>query len=190
MVMAELCTSDSLGQDLRVLRKSRGLTLAELGESIGRSVGWLSQVERDISEPSMDELGALASALGVSVGSFFGKAPSLPREEGRIVRKNARRPLSPRVPGLFEELLSPDLTDDFEVVHSTFEPGAERTEETRRATQEVGYVVSGKLEITLGSESYTLCPGDSFRLRGEPFRWANRTSEPCVAIWVIAPPVY
>ena len=189
-IMNEHVTSESLGQDLRVLRKSRGLTLVEVGESVGRSVGWLSQVERDISEPSMDELKALAKTLGVSTSSFFGKAPTDPREEGRVVRRDARRPLSARVPGLFEELLSPDLTDDFEVVHSTFAPGAERTEDTRRATQEVGYVVSGELEVTLEGESFTLTPGDSFRIRGEPFRWANRTTEPCVAIWVIAPPVY
>ena len=182
--------SDSLGRDLRVLRKSRGLTLTEVSERVGRSVGWLSQVERDISEPSMDELAALAETLGVSTKSFFGKSPTDPREEGRVVRKNARRPMSARVPGLFEELLSPDLTDDFEVVHSTFAPGAERVDDTRRATQEVGYVVSGELEVTLEGESFTLFPGDAFRIRGEPFRWANRTTEPCVAIWVIAPPVY
>ena len=183
-------TSDSLGQDLRVLRKQRGLTLIDVADAVGRSVGWLSQVERDISEPSMDELADLANTLGVTTRSFFGKAPTAPREEGRVVRKETRRPLSARVPGLVEELLSPDLTDDFEVVHSTFAPGAGRSDDVRRDTQEVGYIVSGQLEITLDGETFTLHPGDAFRIRGEPFRWTNHTSEPCVAIWVIAPPVY
>ncbi|MDA8586999.1 cupin domain-containing protein [Rhodobacteraceae bacterium] len=183
-------TSESLGQDLRVLRKQRGLTLVEVGESVGRSVGWLSQVERDISEPTMDELAALADTLGVTTRSFFGKRRADPRDEGRIVRKNARRPMSERVPGLYEELLSPDLTDDFEVVHSTFAPGTERLKEVSRATQEVGIVISGTLDVTIDGESFTLEPGDSFRIRGEPFRWANRSTEPCVVIWVIAPPVY
>ena len=181
---------ESLGQDLRVLRKQRGLTLAELGESVGRSVGWLSQVERDISEPSLDELRALSAALGVPITSFFGKAPTDPREEGRVVRKDARRPLGHRVDGLAEELLSPDLTDDFEVIHSTFAPGSERIEPPTRATQEVGYIVSGQLDVIIDGDRFTLTPGDSFRIRGEPFRWANPTSEPCVVIWVIAPPVY
>ena len=183
-------TPESLGQDLRVLRKQRGMTLAEVGESVGRSIGWLSQVERDISEPSRDELTALADTLGVSVATFYSKSPSSPGEEGRVVRKNARRPLGHRVNGLSEELLSPDLTDDFEVIHSTFAPGSERAEIIDRPTQELGYVVSGELDVIFEDESFTVRPGDSFRIRDEPFRWANRSSEPCVVIWVIAPPVY
>ena len=34
----------TLGVDLRALRKSRGVTLTDLSEKMGRSVGWLSQV--------------------------------------------------------------------------------------------------------------------------------------------------
>jgi len=38
--------SRTIGADLRALRKGRGLTLTELALRLGRSVGWLSQVER------------------------------------------------------------------------------------------------------------------------------------------------
>ncbi|MEM9970396.1 MAG: cupin domain-containing protein [Pseudomonadota bacterium] len=182
--------SKSLGHDLRVLRKSRGLTLAEVAERLNRSVGWMSQVERDLSAPDMSEIRALADVLKVSVNSFFGAAPTPATEEGVIVRRNARRPVSKRADGLVEELLSPDLTDAFEVVHSTFAPGAERIETVTRKTEEVGYIVSGELEVTIDGRTHTLHVGDSFRTRGEPMRWANRTNAPCVAIWVIAPPVY
>lgn len=181
---------ESLGPDLRVLRKRRGLTLADLARKVGRSVGWLSQVERGLSEPGTPELDALTAALGVPRETFaLARAPA-PKEEGRIVRKGARRPIGPRVRGLDEELLSPDLTDDFEVVHSTFAPGASRSDLVTRPTQEVGYIVSGNLEITIGGETFYLAPGDAFRIRGEPFRWANRGKTPCIAVWVIAPPVY
>ena len=91
---------------------------------------------------------------------------------------------------MVEELLSPDLTDDFEIVHSTFDPGAEITEIVMRPTQEVGYVLSGKLDLEIAGVWYTVNEGDSFRIRGEAFRWRNAYSNPCVAIWVIAPPVY
>lgn len=181
---------ESLGQDLRVLRKRRGMTLVEVAEAMGRSVGWLSQVERNLSEPSLDELGEFARIFGIPASSFFGRRPTRPEEADVIVRNNARRAFGTRVGGLDEELVSPDLTDDFEVIHSTFQPGAIRSDNVTRPTQEVGFIVSGELEITINDHSFTVGPGDSFRIRGEPFRWANRGSVPCVAIWVIAPPVY
>lgn len=183
-------TTQTLGADLRALRKARGLTLQGLSETLNRSVGWLSQVERDLSEPSITDLRHIAAALGVSVSMLFRHAAAPAHEAGYVVRKNARRPIGSSTAGLIEELLSPDLTDDFEMVHSTFLPHSRITAEVVRPTQEVGFVVSGRLEITINGTRHVLHPGDSFRIRGEAFTWANPTPEPAVAIWVIAPPVY
>lgn len=182
-------TAQTVGQDIRALRRARGLTLTDLAERVGRSVGWMSQVERDISRPSIDELRQLAQVLGVSISLFFGQAPADAQEQGRIVRKKARRKLGGG-DGLVEELLSPDLTDDFEMFHSTFRAGAELAEFITRPTQEVGYLVSGRLTLFLGADVFDLSPGDSFRIRGEPYRWANPYRKEARAIWVIAPPVY
>jgi len=181
--------SRTLGADIRSLRKARGLTLASLSYALGKSVGWLSQVERDLSEPGISDLRAMAKELDVSVSSLF-RAAAAPGEEGHIVRKTARRPIGSRAAGLVEELLSPDLTDDFEMVHSTFEPGSALGRSVTRPTQEVGYVVSGEMDITIGGTTFHVTAGDSFRIRNEPYSWANPYAAPCVAIWVIAPPVY
>ena len=183
-------THQTLGADLRALRKSRGLTLVELADSLGRSVGWLSQVERDMSDPTIGDLRAIAKVLDVPISMLFAHQ-HLPAEElGYVVRASARRKLGSGEEGLIEELLSPDLTDDFEVVHSTFEPFAELKTAAQRPTQEVGYVISGALELTIGDREFTVGAGDSFRIRGEEYRWKNPTSTPTVVIWVIAPPVY
>ena len=179
----------TLGADLRALRKARGLTLAGMADDLGKSVGWMSQIERDISEPSISDLRALAKVLDVSVSSLFRVAAEA-GEEGYIVRHNARRPIGSREAGLVEELLSPDLTDDFEMVHSTFEAGAVMADAVSRPTQEVGYIVSGKLDLWIDDVLFQLQPGDSFRIRGQQYRWANPHSAPCIAIWAIAPPVY
>ena len=181
--------SQTLGADMRALRKARGLTLSDLADTLGRSVGWLSQVERDMSEPSITDLRHIAKTLDVSVSSLF-RSAAPEHEQGMIVRAASRRPIGSRSAGLVEELLSPDLTDDFEVVHSTFEAGGQITEAVTRPTQEVGYIVAGRLTLWIAGKTYELCAGDSFRIRGEPFRWMNPHSTPCVAIWVIAPPVY
>ena len=190
MLHSDPSQPQSLGADLRALRKARGLTLVDLSEMLGRSVGWLSQVERGKSDPSVTDLRLIASALDVSVSSLFRQDAAVVEEQGYVVRASARRPIGSREEGLIEELLSPDLTDDFEVVHSTFEAGSKIEHEVRRDTQEVAYVVSGKLDMWIDGTTHSLGTGDSFRLRGEPYKWSNPYSGPAVLIWVISPPVY
>jgi len=180
----------SLGADLRALRKARGMTLSTLSAKLGRSVGWLSQVERDKSEPSISDLRQIAASLGVPMSLLFAHASAPADEQGYVVRDGARRPMGSGDEGLIEELLSPDLTDDFEVIHSTFQPHSAMQQEACRPTQEVGYIISGRLDLTIGTRRFTVGPGDSFRCRHEPYRWANPYDEPAIAIWVIAPPVY
>ena len=182
--------SGTLGVDLRALRKSRGITLIDLSEKIGRSVGWLSQVERDISYPTINELRQLAKEFQVPISLFFGSSEAKANEVGRIVRKSARRKIGGGDIGLVEELLSPDLTDDFEVLRSVFNPNAKLENFVVRPTQEVGYVVSGNLNLWIENEMFELEPGDSFRIRGEQFKWANPNNENAIVIWVIAPPIY
>ena len=181
---------ETLGADLRALRKARGLTLSELATALGRSVGWLSQVERDLSQASISDLRQLAATLEVSVSMLFGQAHAAPQEAGYIVRQGARRPIGDKASGLVEELLSPDLTDDFEMVHSTFAPYSHSGGIVTRPTQEVGYILSGQLDLVIAGRGFTVGPGDSFRIRGEAHEWNNPYDTAAVAIWVIAPPVY
>ncbi|MEM7317450.1 MAG: XRE family transcriptional regulator [Pseudomonadota bacterium] len=182
--------SETLGADIRALRRARGLTLSDIAKSLGRSVGWISQVERDLSVPSVNDLKQLAGLLNVPVSLLFGQATAPAAEAGNIVRAGSRRPIGSGDAGLVEELLSPDLTDEFEVVHSTFQPHSRIGAVTTRPTQEVGYLVSGRLDLRIGDAHFTINPGDSFRIKGEPFEWINPYDTPAVAVWVIAPPVY
>ena len=169
--------------------RDRGLTLSSLAETLEKSVGWLSQVERDISDLSVADLRAIAGVLDVSVSSLF-RTVAAPGEEGLIVRAASRRPLGSRVAGSTEQLLSPDLTDDFEMIHTMFEPHAALDTPVARPTQEVGYVVSGQFDLTIEDQCFHLTAGDSFRIRGQSYHWANPHDDPCLVIWVIAPPVY
>jgi len=190
MLHSDPLRAKTLGADLRAIRKARGVTLADLAERLGRSVGWLSQVERDLSDPSITDLRHIAAQLDVSVSMLFTHASVPSKEAGYVVRHGSRRRIGSRETGLVEELLSPDLTDEFEVVHSTFEPHSEIGEAVARPTQEVGYLVSGRLDLWIAGRKFTILPGDSFRIKGEMHRWSNPYDEPAVAIWVIAPPVY
>ncbi|WP_420348753.1 helix-turn-helix domain-containing protein [Pelagibius sp.] len=182
--------ASGVGRDLRALRKSRGLTLSELAAEVGRSVGFLSQVERGLSELSISDLRRLAGALGAPLSWFFVHEGVPPEERGIVVRSSARRPLGLAADGLTEELLSPDLGGAFEVIRSLFEPGAELKEPAQRDTEETGYVVSGALDLWIDGRQFRLKAGDSFRIEREPFRWRNPGRVRAEVIWVIAPPIY
>ncbi|MEP1522321.1 helix-turn-helix domain-containing protein [Ascidiaceihabitans sp.] len=190
MLQTNPSSPDTLGADLRALRKSRGLTLMDMADGLGRSVGWLSQVERDLSEPSISDLREIAALLSVPISMLFRHEAAPAHEAGYVVRQGTRRPMGSHTAGLVEELLSPDLTDDFEMVHSTFEPHSDIGAAVTRPTQEVGYLISGRLDLEIGGKLFHIHPGDSFRIKGEPFRWMNPYDAPAVAVWVIAPPVY
>ena len=180
----------TLGADIRALRKARGLTLTEIAGQLEKSVGWLSQVERDLSDPSISDLRLLAKCLGVPMSMLFAHSDAPVREHGYIVRAGSRRPMGSGEEGLIEELLSPDLTDDFEMVHSTFQPHSKMQQPADRPTQELGYMISGKLDLVIDGKGFTVGPGARFRIPHPPSLWANPYDDAAVAVWVIAPPVY
>ena len=179
-----------LAGDIRALRKARGLTLSEIALRLGRSVGWVSQVERGLSMPSLGDLRAFAELFGVPLSLFFSHEVPAETERGVVVRAGSRRSLGTSDSGRGEELLSPDLGGSFEMLRSVFAPGAELKTEARRPTEEAGYVASGTFEIEIGGVWHRLGEGDSFRFEGKPFRWRNPGAEPAVVIWVVSPPVY
>ncbi len=179
-----------IGQDIRGLRKSKGLRLAELALTIGRSVGFVSQLERGLSQPSITDLRAIARVLDVPVGWFFANEPQDETERGFIVRAGARRALGTVEGGIVEELLSPDLGGSFELFRSMFQPGAELPEPVLRETEEAGIVISGSLEFWIGNRHFHLGEGDSFRFDHQPYRWRNPGSVPAIVIWAVSPPVY
>ncbi len=179
-----------LGAKVRKLRKARGKSLADIAQAIGRSVSFISQLERGRSQPSIGDLRGIAQLLGLPMGWFFLSDTASPQESGRVVRAAQRHLLGNRADGLQEELLSPDIGGAFETFLSTFKAGARLTQFTQRETEEEGYVVKGSLDLWIGKKRFQLHAGDSFRIVREPFRWANPSDADTVVVWVISPPTY
>lgn len=179
-----------VGADIRSLRKARGLTLSDLCDAVGRSVGWLSQVERGQTDPSIPDLKAIAALFKVPVSFFFRHEDAPENERGWIVRSGARAMMGSLEDGLKEELLSPDISGEFEMIRSVFAPGAQRDVMPARDTQDGGYIIVGELEMTIGRETYVLRKGDSFQFNRQPYGWHNKSSEEAVVIWIISPPIY
>ena len=186
----ELAGRHSVGPDIRTLRKLRGISLASLAKAIGRSIGWLSGVERGQFEPSIGDLRRIAGVFEVPISFFFRNDDAPEAERGIVVRAGSRHAIGSMETGLSEELLSPDLSGDFEMIRSVFAPGAEREDDSRRAAQDGGYLVSGRLDLWVGGKLFRLAAGDSFQFQNQPYRWRNPGDEPAVVIWVVSPPVY
>ncbi|MGH3325431.1 MAG: helix-turn-helix domain-containing protein, partial [Streptomyces sp.] len=81
----------TFGQRLRHLRRSRGLTLSELGERVGRAPSQLSLLENGRREPKLTLLQSLATALGVPVEELLRKQPPSKRAQLEIALEDAQR---------------------------------------------------------------------------------------------------
>ncbi len=183
----------ALGVQIRDLRKSRGMTLVDLAERINRSVGWLSQIERGMSEVSISAMHEIAQALDVTVSWFFQEGTQAkPGEAGLIVRKSSRKKFDFHGTGVHEEMLSPSLSGQILLIESTFAPGTGTGDRGRkRQGEEAGLVLSGVLELHLEGEKFILQEGDSFALPGEgTHRCFNSSSEPAVVLWISTPAAY
>jgi transcriptional regulator with XRE-family HTH domain len=183
-------STPNIGNDIRALRKSRSLTLQQLAQGLERSLGFVSQLERGLSEPSISDLRKIATLFNVPISLFFDQSQGDPTESGIVVRADHRRKLGGKDADLVEELLSPDLGGSFEIIRSVFAAGASRDEVISRETEEAGYVSSGHIDLEIDGQWFELHPGDSFRYAGAGMRWKNRGKEAAVVIWVISPPVY
>jgi len=179
-----------LGQDIRALRKSKLWTLSVLAEKAGCSVGYLSEVERGERVVSIKFLRSIADAFSLPLGWFFTHDDQPAEERGKIVRAQTRRRIGSGEDGLFEELLSPDLRGSFEMFMTLIEPGVASIGTMFRNVEEEGYIVSGRLELTIADRTFSLRQGDSFRINKDEFSWKNTGDTVARVLWVTSPPVY
>ncbi|WP_341961520.1 cupin domain-containing protein [Pseudomonas sp. RC10] len=180
-----------LGERIRGLRKRQGLTLAELAKRSQLSVGYISQLERDLSRPSVDTLLKIGRCLGVNIQWFFStRSEASEADAGYVVRKDSRQNIH-YDDGIYDQLLTPSPSGQIEMVHSRFPPGAYNRTSYTHEGEEVGYVLSGTFELWVGERHFELGEGDSFRFSSnEPHRYGNPGETDAVVLWVITPPTY
>lgn len=182
-----------VGDQIRDLRKAKGMTITQLAEAIDRSVGYVSQVERNISPVPIDRIKELAEALGVQITWFFQGGTTGPEDErDYIVRRGDRRKLTFTGSGVAEELLSPNLGGGFEMIMTTYAPLSKTGDDNyTRPCEEAAYVIEGRLEIWIGDKHFMLDTGDSITFDGnQPHSSANPDDTPATVMWVMSPPTY
>ncbi|CCB66801.1 MULTISPECIES: cupin domain-containing protein [unclassified Hyphomicrobium] len=185
-------TPTQVGAEIRDLRKAKRLTIKELSLAASVSVGHLSEIERGIASPSIKTLKDIAKALSVTIGWFLHNAEGCdPAEREHIVRADNRRILR-FASGVTDELLSPNLRGQLELVMSRFPPGTAEAEPAySHQGEEAGLVLSGSFELWIGEQHFTLQAGDSFSFPSTtPHRYSNPGDVEAVVIWAITPPTY
>lgn len=188
---ASAAAPSRMGAEIRGLRKARNLTLSQLAEASALSVGYLSMVEREQATPSIKSLLSIAHALGVTIGWFFEADAGRPQERGLVVRRSRRRRID-YTAGIIDELLSPSLQGNLELVLCRLAPGASSGEEPySHAGEEAGVIVRGRLELWVDGQSVLLETGDSFGFEStRPHRYRNPGPDETEIVWAITPPSY
>lgn len=178
--------SSSLGADLRRLRKSRGLRIADLAALTNRSTGWISQVERGQSRPDYADLAAFARAFDLPLSQLFrnGDQP-MPGPAG-VLRAAERRALAADNDGAMDDMLAP-IIGGLQFYRSRLQPRSASDRPARRGDIEMGLVIEGEFEIWLDGRHHVLKAGDSFWARDEEISWLNPHDTPCTVIWLLAP---
>ncbi len=181
-----------VGNEIRKLRKIRKLTLSQLGEKTSLSVGYLSQIERNLSSPTVKALFEISHALGVSINWFFHEGNELKSgEEQFVVRKDRRRGIRYES-GIQDQLLNTPAVKSFEFLFSTFEAQASpHVEPYKHDGEECGIVLSGQLQLNLDGVTYKLQQGDSFSFPSKlNHSYLNPGEERAEIIWCTSPPTY
>jgi transcriptional regulator with XRE-family HTH domain len=180
-----------IGEQIRELRRIKGMTLQQVADAVGISTGYLSQIERNRSKLPIGVLKRIADLLGVHMNWFFQPQTAGPPEERDvIVRAGRRRKMSFTGTGIGEELLSPNLNGPLELLLSTIAPGSDSDYYSHDGV-EAGLVVEGTLDLWVGERHFRLETGDSFSFKSTvPHRCANPGATPTRVGWVITPPHY
>jgi transcriptional regulator with XRE-family HTH domain len=179
---------EKLGSKIRKLRRSKGLSLADLAEKINKTSSYLSQVERGLAEPSITALREIASALDIPIFYFL-----LDNEKhNSVVRKNERKVL--QFPGshLTFELISPDLSHQMEIIRARIEPGSCTCDKPlSHRGEECTLVVEGKMEIQIGDKKFILEEGDSiYYIASIPHKITSIGDKDLVFVSSITPPEF
>lgn len=175
-----------VGATIRQLRTSRNLSLQDLSNLSGVSIGMLSQVERNLANPSMRILNKIQLALGTNAGAFFNDETGSEREPDFVRRKNQRAFCD--LGYLTKELLSSGASQHLEIMLLHIPANGSSGEQPLTSTSEKGgLVLEGTLIMSVGGREAKLFEGDSFIFDGQsPHSFYNPGPKSAKVLWIIS----
>lgn len=172
---------------IRALRQAKGMTLAQLASATQVSVGMLSQVERGITDPSLETLRQIARVFAVPLFELFSGHVDV--STVAVTRKGERIEISsPAIQIKYGRLSAPGR--NLEMLLGSLAPGGVSSPEVRgHQAEECVVVLKGILEIDFRESSIVLGPGDSAHYDSSiPHRMVNSGDEETEFLIAVTPP--
>lgn len=170
-----------VGPLIRNLRRRQDRTLQQLGQDTGLSVGFLSQVEREIATPSLSALGSIARALDVEIEYFIAS----PASDSILTRAGEREIYWVDKDFMTYERLSTEFPGSLLSAYIVTMPPQFVSEPASHDGEEFVQQLEGRTVLEIDGESYTLNTGDTMHFRStRTHRWFNSTDQISRVSWV------
>lgn len=169
----------NVGRKIQTYRRDSGQTIRDLAEKTGLSTAIISQLERNIGNPSLSVLTAIAGVMGMKVSELVAEEPDF---DALILRKTKRlQTYNPDDKYIFYNLLTPgSMNADITLTLVHCEPYAETYggEFHAHVNEEVVYVLSGSVTIVFEAAQFEISEGDTVRVPPNyKHRYINSSSE-------------
>ncbi len=177
-----------IGHRMKELRIQYGLTQQELADRSELSKGFISQLERNLTSPSVGTLLDIIQCLGTTPAEFFtDKEPEqlVFRQEDYFMKEkeDLHHQIKWLIPNAQKNAMEPVLM--------TLAPHGTSDIQLPHEAEEFGYVLKGSIKLFYGPQSFTVKQGESFYFRAEKkHSIENCSSREAVILWVSTPPSF
>ncbi len=175
-----------IGEKLKRQRILMGLTQEELADRTELSKGFISQLERDLTSPSISTLTDILQCLGMTLGEFFSEEPEDPvvfGDEDYFVKEDEtlKNTIEWIIPNAQKHMMEP--------IRLTIAPGGSTYPDNPHEGEEFGYVLRGSVDIHLGNHTYRAKKGESFYYSSDK-RHSLSSRSGALILWVSSPPSF
>jgi len=176
-----------LGEKIKELRLACDLTQEELADRCELTKGYISQLENDLTSPSIATLIDILSALGTNLKDFFAES-----DTDEKISFNKNEFIEKRTEDYTLNWLVPNSQKNaMEPVHMRLYAGAETDEDVPHEGEEFGYVLKGEIILVLGKKRIKIKKGESFYYTAtKSHKIINKTDKDAEFIWVSSPPTF
>ena len=176
-----------IGVKIKQLRLQRGLTQEELAARTELTKGFISQLERDLTSPSIATLMDILAALGTDVAGFFRES-----QEEQVVYSADDMFVKEEADGsTIQWLVTNAQKNALEPILVTIPAGLSLAEDDPHEGEEFGYVLSGSVTLVLGTKRYRVKKGGSFYFRPTQVHYLiNSGKAEARVLWVSTPPSF